>query len=699
MPKERRKKEKREETPVLLLKGSLYFWTERPDMRAFLPFFQRGSGHRNLPRCLYDDAPPVLFSQIPSGRFRHRQVAKVLDVEAEKAVQEAYGLAVKFGNAQVGTLHLFLGALSSPSVAVVFGRLGLSFDSIRAALVRRLSDLPPQTRPHFTREAVESVLASCGSAFLEGRKRVSPLRLLEEAYRRDACVQALLHDLGVDRARFENVVAWVRIDARRREYFEPLGDEATRPSSRKTAHRRVMSTVTPLLDQYAQDLTAQAAAGRLPLLIGRRRELEEIFQVLKSDARRAVILVGFPGTGRRALLAGLAQHLVEEMVPAPLQHKRLMTLSLSSFFLKKSSSDSEEHFSHLLSEVQQTGDVILVLSDLEQITETKGKLLNLLVQAISNGLRAVAVCDSELYRREVATSSLGLAFKRLVVEEPGENEAIRMLESKIGRIEARQGMFFSFEAVEKCVALSDRYLHDRCLPLKAIELAEETALDARNSQGSNTLITGEDVMRSILKKMKMPLGRDDGSGRDLLSHLEERLQQGIPGRKEIVHAVAVALQRARSMQREDRRPLISFLFLGPKNSEKAAFAKTIAEVFFGSEKAWVPLEMSGGQGAEEGEQMLGAPEKEKKREVADLIQEDPFRILFLQDLEEFSPNFLASFQRIMTEGTLEDVFGRTIDFSNTVLIAASDKEMDFLRKKGSDWSAFLDCFDEIVVFG
>ena len=97
--------------------------------------------------------------------------------------------------------------------------------------------------------------------------------------------------------------------------------------------------------------------------------------------------------------------------------------------------------------------------------------------------------------------------------------------------------------------------------------------------------------------------------------------------------------------------------------------------------------------------MLGAPEKEKKREVADLIQEDPFRILFLQDLEEFSPNFLASFQRIMTEGTLEDVFGRTIDFSNTVLIAASDKEMDFLRKKGSDWSAFLDCFDEIVVFG
>ncbi len=664
---------------------------------------------------------------IPEGEvsqieFTNETFADVQDFfapDAEKAVEVAFELAQKFGHAQIEALHLFVGSMDGNEASVAFSRLGLDFDVMKEAITRRLSSREIGKPTRVGEDAQRVLLQALSSASTHRRAYITSLEVFAESYRAEPFLQELLLDSGVSETQFFSMIEWLRIHDRMVKRYQGFKKAALfKPTG--PMNRAMTSVATPLLDSVSEDLTTAAVYGRLPMLIGREKEREEIFRIIEGGGQ-SVVLVGHEGVGKTALLEGVAQLMVEERVPKILQDKRLVRISVPHLVSGADPTLAQERLLTILSEVARSRNIILAVTDVDQLITGVGAadLAATLVDFLSrSGTFAIATTSAQAYVGSVEQSVLSRVFQKVDVAEPTQPQAIAMLQSKIGGIEQQQGVIFTYEAVERVVSLTGRYMHESYLPSKAIEIAREVALWVKTQEGEGALVNGEHVAQIVSRKtgVKAQAVEEDESAK--LLGLEEKMHERIIGQEEAVSSVAAALRRARTQLRSQGRPIATFLFLGSTGVGKTELAKTVAQTYFGDEKLMVRMDMSEYQATDSVNRLLGVPGSGQGGLLTESVRKTPFSIVLLDELEKAHPNILNLFLQVFEDGRLTDAAGRTIDFTNTIIIATSnagtayiqeavgrDEEVAVMRThlieeelQGVYRPEFLNRFDGIVVF-
>ncbi len=652
----------------------------------------------------------------PLAGARFENAAELFSPAARAAVEEAAGFAEKYGRPSVAPLHLAVGAMSGNDVALLFARLGISFDAVKDPLAHRLASLPPSSTAGFEPDAEAVLLSALADAWRDGQPSVEPLDVFAAAVKRDPFLVELFYGLSVDESMFANAAAWIRIGAKLRErYLRFRRAAAFKPTG--NMDRAMTAVYAPNLDAASQDLTAAAARGATALLIGREREMATLFRAIEGG-RRSVLLVGSPGVGKEALLEGLAERMVEEDVPKPLQDKRLLRLALPELLAGAEPAELQERLLVVLGEAVRARNVVLALPDVDQVLAVPA-CETVLSDVLARGLVfAVATTTPEAYAGSLERAALGRVFQDVDVSEPTGDEAIRILESKVGFLEAEHGVLFSYQAVAQAVALTDRYMHETFLPEKAIELCREVALHVARTRGRDSTVTGEDVAEIVAEKTRIPVTHVAQEEKDALLHLEERMHGRVIGQDEAVSAVAAALRRARAALRSENRPIAVFLFLGPTGVGKTELAKTVAEAYFGSEDAMIRLDMSEYQRPDSVARLLGVPGSGQGGLLTEAVRHNPFSIVLLDELEKANADVLNLFLQVFDDGRLTDAAGRTVDFTNAVIICTSNAGAGFVQDavaagtsveqirtqllerelRGVYRPEFLNRFDGVIVF-
>ncbi|KPJ85174.1 hypothetical protein AMJ57_04100, partial [Parcubacteria bacterium SG8_24] len=493
------------------------------------------------------------------------EVSRTYVPEALQAIDQAYQLARKLEHGQLKPIHLFGTLLSTQKIAVVFGRLGLKFETFQDKYGRLLAGVSrDEVDTRMAPEVGRALLEAYVDAYEQKQPFVDVTELFLAVLRADPDLQELLYDHDVDLQKAENVVAWIRIQDQLRQRYRRFS-AAARYKPKGTMNRAMTAVATPFLDRVSSNLTSLAVSGYLAPVVGRDKELEAVFRVIEGG-NKSVVLVGHHGVGKSAIIEGIAQRMVEEDVPEILQDKRLVSLNLAQLISGATASEAQERLLTAMYEIARAGNIVLVVEDVSGmvgITSGTGESIDLskvLADELARGYCfAITTADPSAYSGAIENSPLGQALIKVEVPEPEVNEAIRILEAKSGTIEYKNKVFFSYDAVDAAVSLTDRYMHERFLPEKAIEVAKEVATAVRNSRGQNAIIVGQDVAAVLAEKTHIPLEQLTEEESKKLLNLEEIMHRRVVGQEQAVKAVAAAMRRARAELRSEDRPIANFL--------------------------------------------------------------------------------------------------------------------------------------------
>ncbi len=645
-----------------------------------------------------------------------RDIAHVADEAFLESLEHAFNLAVKGGYEQVTALHVFTGAMTARSVQVLMARLGVNYNDLQEPLRKALADTPRGNDTIFGLEALELVAKSFLRAQVAHRRHLSALELFVEAVMINEFLRDLFEARGINTVEFLNAVAWVQVNDELRERYRALRQAAAfKPTS--NMNRAMTAVATPFLDAVSEDLTRYAVYGQTGILMGREQEIAQIMRAIQGG-RQSVVLVGPPGVGKEAIIDGLADLMVEERVPRVLMDKRLLKLSVPHIVSAQGGTGAQERFLYALSQVSQTGNVVLVIENIHELVGESGvDLSSILASELAKGYTfVIGTTTPEAYRDVVEQSVLGSSLVRLDVQEPSRDAAIQILESKIGGIEAEHKVIFTYQAVAAAIDLATRYMHDAVLPQKAIELSREVALMAAKRGQTPIWVTKEDVAALVAEKTRIPVTSVQQEESEKLLNLESALHDRVIGQDKAVVAVASALRRARTALRSGNRPIANFLFLGPTGVGKTELAKATSAIYFANEKSMIRFDMSEFQDAPSVARLIGA--NNEAGQLTEAVRRNPFSLILLDELEKAHPDILNLFLQVMDDGRLTDGLGRTVDFTNVIIIATSNAGTAYIQDaiaKGESHEAikngllerelrtvykpeFLNRFDEVIVF-
>ena len=643
-----------------------------------------------LPKRPYDASSNGLISSpVPDlntlPRRKKIEVAEYFTSEARQAVTRSWQLAQSYGHLHANPVHLFIALLKFDQTSIILSRLGIPFDALRERMSRILTHEPSRLHRQATLSArtQEILLQAYALAWELRQQKVGLTELLEAVVLQQNEVQELLRDVDVDLDKIRNVIAWLRTRKQLQANWRRFRHSASlRPTN--NLDRAMTAIATPALNAFGRDLTQLAQSGYLMPCIGREAEMKEIFQIMEGGSRRSALLIGNSGVGRTTIIEGIAQRMVEENVPNFLQDKRLVSLDVSRLISGVSASEAQQRLLIILNEVVHSGNVILVVAQIQtMIGITVGRegsldLAGVFAQALQQGgAQAIATTTPGEYRRFIEGKSiLDSVFEPVEIDEVTGNEAIQILEAKVGAIEHHHQVFFSYDAIAATVVFSGRYIHDRMLPEKAIEILQEVATQVASQRGRTSLISEQDVANLISQKTNIPLGTVSAEESEKLLNLEKKIHQRIVNQEEAVNMVASSLRRARAEMRSAKRPIVNLLFLGPTGVGKTELAKTVAEVYFGSETQMVRLDMSEYQEKSSINRLIGAPpgfsDADAGGYLTEAIRSSPFALLLLDEIEKSHPDILNVFLQVMDDGRMTDNQGRTVDFTNVILIATSN---------------------------
>jgi ATP-dependent Clp protease ATP-binding subunit ClpC len=488
-------------------------------------------------------------------------------------------------------------------------------------------------------------------------------------------VEELFIDLSLNYQKMKNAVEWIRIQETLREGLHRFR-YLSRYKPRTSMDRAMTATATPMLNEFSEDLTVKAGHGALFPCIGREKEFERIFRIFEGS-REGVLLLGPRGVGKTAIIEGLAQRMVTEDVPDLLQDKRLVSLDLARLVAGADAAMAEERLLMIAGEVIRSGNIILVVENLSAVSGIASggagslDLSEVLSQIISrHQFHCLATASAEDFSKFIEPRSLGAEFQPVKVEEMEMNDAICVLEAKSGPIEYENEVFFSYDAIEKTALLSSRYIHDRYLPEKGIEILEQSAIKVRDERGKKKIVTGEDVAAVISAMTSIPVTKVTENESQKLLNMEEKIHERMVGQDEAVKIVSASLRRARAELREGKRPIASLLFLGPTGVGKTELAKTVSEVYFNSEESMLRFDMSEYQEQSSIGRLLG--QGSNPGQLTEQVRKKPFSMVLFDEVEKAHPDILNLFLQLMDDGRLTDAQGRTIDFTNTIVIMTSN---------------------------
>lgn len=668
----------RVKSPLILI-----FWISLlADMFVIYRLSEEEAARHKITKPKYDQAAkynsPDNWSEFNKVRGKYKvEVSSGFSPAALKAIEQAFNLADYAKHNRVGPIHLFFSLLNDKGVAAIFSRLNIDSAKLIAKLKNQLlaieaGDKQTEISPEIKEIFFESYIGALNS----GQKKVEPAHFILPILARDKNLSELLYDLEIDRDKINNVIQWFIISQLLMDNYR-LYRKASRFKPATSMDRAYTAVATPILNHFAYDLTLAAKWGRLELCVGREEEVEEIFQILESG-KNGVLLSGPSGVGKKMIIGQVARQMVEEDVPKILKDKRLLELDISRLLSGASPAKAEERLLVIIDEVARAGNIILYIDDIENLMgitaggEESLELSEVLVSAISrHNLICLASVAQDNYAKYIENKPLGDIMAKVEVLEPDNNLAIQMLESKIGFYEAKYKVYFTYSSIAKAVELSAKYIYDKYLPAKAVDILESIAVKVSKNKGLNSLVDVEDVAEIISQKTKIPLTKITEKESQVLLNLEEKIHNRMIGQAEAVDMVAASLRRARTELREQKRPIASFLFLGPTGVGKTELAKTVAEVYFGDEDYMVRLDMSEYQRPESVEKMIGSPDGILGY-LTEAVRKAPFSLILLDELEKAHPDILNLFLQVMDDGRLTDGSGRTIDFTNSIIIATSN---------------------------
>lgn len=653
-------------------------------------------------------------------------VSRGMSADADRVIKDAFRLAGRLRHAETGALHLFAALTSSTKAQIVFSRLDLDSKGLRERLARALSAVSSGTGQPLLSVDLKRILIETYQAAMEKKqKSVSSLSLLVPVVKASPALRDILFDLGIEVKKLENAANWQLINEELRQRYRAFHKSALR-KPKGNMNRAMTALETRVLNSFSDDLTLAAGLGYLEMCVGRQNDFEKIFRVLDGE-HKSLILVGERGVGKDAVLEGLAWKMVEEEVPDILKDKRLVRLSVPKLVSGATPAQAAERLMECLRDVRRSGNVVLVVSDIYNMAGVGAggsdsiDLADIFASELQKGyFFTLATSNPQDYATHVETTDLGNVLMKIEIDEPEVDEAIKILEAKVGMIEYQAKTFFSYDALEKAVVLSDRLIHDRFLPQKAVEVAKEAAVMVRSKRGAGKVITGEDIAQIITERTKIPVTSVTQGEAEKLMNLEKIMHQRIIGQDEAVKLVSAALRRSRAELRDSKRPIANFLFLGPTGVGKTETAKAVAESYFGGEDKMIRLDMSEYQGQDAIHRLLGAPGGPPAGGglLTEPVRKNPFSLLLLDEIEKAHPDILNIFLQVMDDGRVTDASGRVIDFTNVILIATSNAGTSFIQSsvqqgKGADVikkelverelkgvfrPEFLNRFDAVVVF-
>ncbi|MFC1687647.1 AAA family ATPase [Patescibacteria group bacterium] len=667
---------------AISLLTDLYAYSRIDREAAFRDYVKR----RSFDQAMTAEEPDELFNRILADQKSQMvEVSESLDRKTMLAVEKAWMLVQNIKQGAVEPIHVFGTLIPYPEIQMLLARLGIPAKILTEKVARAIQRYPQKDfkKVGLSRDMKQALLAAYREAYLTRQRKVGVPQLFTAIVLQGGIAEEILYDMAVEKHQVANVTEWLNI---RKLRIERLHHWRSRASHKPAGavNRSYTSLQTQLLDRFSHDLTSVALRGALPMTVGREKELEELFRIIESGKGNP-LLVGNPGVGKQGIVEAIATLMASEEVPEVLQDKRLISLSVASLVGSSGrQGELEGRLIQLINEIVRAGNIVLVIDNIQNMVgvSTEGAenldIADILAQALEKRLFVcVASTTPQDYRKYVETSgSLMRVFQRVDVGEPDENETIRILESKVDVVEYKNDIFFSYKALENIVRLTDRYIHDRFQPSKAIGILEETAVHVRKKKGKKSLATAEDVAEVISSRTNVPVTRVTEKESEKLLNLEEQIHERIVGQDEAVKAVSTALRRARAELRDIKRPIANLMFLGPTGVGKTELAKTVAAVYYGSEETMIRLDMTEYQEQASINRLIGAPPgyrgESEGGHLTEAIRNNPFSLLLLDELEKAHPDIINVFLQVMDDGRLTDTYGRTIDFTNTIIIATSN---------------------------
>ncbi len=456
------------------------------------------------------------------------------------------------------------------------------------------------------------------------------------------------------------------------------------PGGRRSGERRGR-----LLDEFGTNYTQLAVDGALDQVVGREGETERVLQILSRRAKNNPVLVGEPGVGKTAIVEGLAQAIADGRVPEHLAGKQLYSLDMGSMVAgSKYRGDFEERLKKIMSEVVTRGDVILFIDEIHTIVSAGGaegalSASNILKPMLARGeLQTIGATTLDEFRAHFEKEpALERRFQKVLVEEPDVDATITILAGVRSQFEAHHRIRYTDDALRAAARLSDRYIFDRFLPDKAVDLIDEAGAAAaiermRDVDGGRDVVDADDIARVLESWTGIPAARMSTEQTRRFVQMESELGERVIGQRDAVAAVSRAVRRSRAGLGDVRRPTGSFIFLGPSGVGKTELAKSLAEFLFDDEDALVTLDMSEYMEAHAVSRLIGAPPGyvgyEEGGQLTEAVRRKPFSVVLFDEIEKAHPDVFNSLLQVLEEGRLTDSTGRVVDFANTVVIMTSN---------------------------
>ena len=656
---------------------------------------------------------------------------------AEKALEYAQEIAMELGHNYIGTEHLLYGLVEEGTgvASKVLQNQGLTSEKVKQSIEEIVGvgdEIEDANQISFTPRSKRVI----ENAFLEARRLgteyIGTEHLLIGIMKEGDCVATrIMLEEDVNPQGLYN------------ELIKVLNEEGEESNESNSSSSKGSYNSTPTLNQYGTDLTRQAKEGKLDPVIGRKEEIQRVIQILSRRTKNNPCLIGEPGVGKTAVAEGLAEKIVAGDVPEILKNKRVVSLDMASMIAgAKYRGDFEERIKKALKEVKKAGDVIIFIDEIHTIVgagsaEGAVDAANILKPLLARGeIQLIGATTLKEYRKYIEKdAALERRFSPVTVNEPTEEEATQILFGLRDKYEAHHNVKITDEAIKAAVELSSRYINDRYLPDKAIDLIDEAASKVRMSSYTEpdsfkelkdkiekldkekeeairvqdfekaakirdkenakkkeledakkewetkssknvSTLKEEDIADVISSWTGIPVAKVSQSENDKLKNLEENLHKRVIGQDEAVSAVAKAIKRSRMGLKDPNKPIGSFLFLGPTGVGKTELSKALAENLFGSEDALIRIDMSEYMEPHSVAKLIGSPPGyvgyDEAGQLTEKVRRKPYSVILFDEIEKAHPDVMNMLLQVLDDGRLTDSQGRTVNFKNTVIIMTSN---------------------------